>query len=105
VYKDVAYVMKRNKVVLFIISLVFILLFSACTSKPVEWNGQIEYFENLILEDNIELDIYAYVGAMDYVWVGTVEEVTSNVLTGKGNDGFFSYYQINTVKNIKGKLA
>ena len=71
--------------------LIIILLLSACEKNVVQWNGQIEYYANLLLVDDIEKDNHAYVKQMDYVWVGKVDDIISNVISESED---YSYYRI-----------
>ncbi len=96
--------MKKN--VLLIAALCVLLTLSGCSKKTVEWNGNVEYYARVSMVVD-ETDLYAYVGVVDYVFVGTVEEVVRNVIPdepgGSGED--LSVYKLRVVKNLKGELA
>ena len=44
-------------------------LLSGCSSKTVTWNGDVEYYAHVSMVVD-ETDLYAYVGVVDYVFVG-----------------------------------
>ena len=82
-----------------------LMLFSACQQREVVWNGETEYFANLLMVEDVS-DPCVYVGLADYVFVGTVEQIDRIVLPDKRKqheDGFSSY-QIRVDQNLKGNL-
>lgn len=82
-----------------------ILALFGCSSKTVDWNGAVEYYAHVNLMVD-ETDLYAVVGAVDYVFVGTVEEIVQNVIPDEpdgSND--LSTYKIRVDENLKGTLV
>lgn len=96
--------MKKNR--LLCVLLCTILLLSGCSSKTTAWNGNIEYYAHVSMVVD-ETDLYAYVGAADYVFVGTVEETVRNVIPDKpgSSEEDLSVYKIRVDENLKGKLT
>ncbi|MCR5042169.1 MAG: hypothetical protein K6C36_08760 [Clostridia bacterium] len=90
----------------FITMIVIMLSFSACGKTTVEWNGKTEEMANLLMVSDIT-DLYEYVGLVDYVFVGTVDEIEHNVIPEKTKEHYDSYseYRINVDKNLKGNLV
>ncbi len=79
---------------------------SACGKTTVEWNGETENMANLLMVSDIT-NLYEYVGLVDYVFVGTVDEIERNVIPDKINEHNDSYseYRIIVYKNLKGRLV
>ena len=90
----------------FITIIVVMVSLSACGKTTVEWNGKTENMANLLMVSDIT-SLYEYVGLVDYVFVGTVEEIEHNVIPEKikeHNDSY-SEYRIIVDKNLKGNLV
>ena len=89
--------MKKFHLNLLILSALFCILFSltSCGAKSVTWNGDTEYYAhvNMVVD---ETNLYEYVGAVDYVFVGTVEKIVKNVIPDEPNssDADLSVYKI-----------
>lgn len=70
------------------------------------WNGDTEYYAhvNMVVD---ETNLYEYVGAVDYVFVGTVEKIVKNVIPDEPNssDADISVYKIRVDENLKGELS
>ena len=77
-----------------------------CSAKTVTWNGDVEYYTHVSMVVD-ETDLYAYVGVVDYVFVGTVEEIVQNVIPDEpgGSDEDLSVYKIRVDENLKGELV
>lgn len=78
---------------------------AGCDSR-VTWNGKTKELVLLSMVNDVS-DMYKYVGMVDYVFVGTVEENINNVLPKKIKDheDYYSSYKIHVDKNLKGELA
>ena len=89
-----------------IILLVLTLLLSACAKATVEWNGKTEVMADLLMVSDIT-DMYEYVGIVDYVFVGTVEEIEHNVIPDRieQHEDSYSEYRIRVDRNLKGNLV
>lgn len=74
-------------------------LLTSCAAKPVEWNGKTVYTHVTMGID--ETNLFGYVGAVDYVFVGKVTEAAYAVT--EENDK--SSYKIHVEKNIKVELV
>lgn len=100
--------MKKFGFNLFMLSVIFLILFSltSCGAKTVAWNGDTEYYARVSMMFD-ETNLYEYVGAVDYVFVGTVEKVVVNVIPDEpnGSDEDLSVYEIRVDKNLKGELT
>lgn len=96
--------MKKN--ILLCVLLCTILPLLGCSAKTVTWNGDVEYYTHVNMAVD-ETDLYAYVGAVDYVFVGTVEEIVQNVIPDEpgGSDEDLSTYIIRVDENLKGELV
>ena len=100
--------MKKFHLNLLILSALFCILFSltSCGAKSVTWNGDTEYYAhvNMVVD---ETNLYEYVGAVDYVFVGTVEKIVKNVIPDEPNssDADLSVYKIRVDENLKGELT
>lgn len=96
--------MKRNTV----LGLLFCMILSlaGCSAKTTTWNGNVEYYAHVSMVVD-ETNLYEYVGIVDYVFVGTVEEIVKNVVPDEpgGSDEDLSVYKIQVDKNLKGELA
>lgn len=98
--------LKRRKVGILLLAILLSFTLSACSKNEqvVEWNQEdVEYFKHISLSID-ETNMYEYVGAVDYVFVGTVSEVKNNLIAEKG-DSDISTYEIQVEKNIKGELV
>lgn len=97
--------MKKN-ILLGALFLMILSLLSGCSSKTVTWNGDVEYYAHVSMVVD-ETDLYAYVGVVDYVFVGTVEEIVQNVIPDEpgGSDEDLSIYKIQVDENLKGELV
>ena len=86
--------------------LVLSLSLSSCTKATVEWNGKTEVLADLLMVSDIT-DMYEYVGIVDYVFVGTVEEIKHNVIPDKirKHEDSYSEYRITVDENLKGNLV
>ncbi len=86
--------------------LICIFSLAGCSAKNVTWNGDTEYYAhvNMVID---ETNLYEYVGAVDYVFVGTVEEIIKNVIPDvpNGSDTDLSVYKIRVDENLKGELV
>lgn len=93
---------------LLILSVLFCILFSmaSCGAKTVTWNGDTEFYAhvNMVVD---ETNLYEYVGVVDYVFVGTVEEIVKNVIPDEpdSSDADLSVYKIRVDENLKGELT
>lgn len=86
--------------------LCIILPLSGCSAKTVTWNGDVAYYAHVNMAVD-ETDLYAYVGAVDYVFVGTVEQTVQNVIPDEpgGSEEDLSLYKIRVDQNLKGELV
>ncbi len=78
----------------------FSIFLVGCSRDEIVPNGEVVYNHvNLSMD---ETDLYSYVGTMDYVFFGTVEEVVENEV-----DSNFPYmiYQVKVNENLKGNLV
>ncbi len=95
-----------EKKVLLGVLVCIILLLAGCSASTVTWNGNTEYYAhvNMIVD---ETDLYQYVGIVDYVFIGTVEEIVKNVIPDApgGSDEDISVYRIRVDENLKGRLV
>ena len=100
--------MKKFNFNLLILSVLFCILFSltSCGAKTVTWNGDTEFYAHVIMVVD-EPNLYEYVGVVDYVFVGTVEEIVKNVIPDEpnGSDADLSVYKIRVDENLKGELT
>lgn len=71
-----------------------------CSQNEIVPNGEVAY--NHVLLNIDETDLYSYVGAMDYVFVGTVEEVVKSEVD---NDFPYIIYRIKVNEDMKGNLV
>lgn len=96
--------MKKNASLIAVLCV--LLTLSGCSAKTVEWNGSVEYYAHVSMVVD-ETDMYAYVGVVDYVFVGTVEDVVRNMIPDEpgGSDEDLSVYKLRVDKNLKGELA
>ena len=94
-----------KKAIAAILCLLLILFLSGC-EKHAPWNGKTEELAELLMVEDVS-DLRSYVGMVDYVFVGTVEEIVDDVLPNKGkrHEDYFSTYKIRVDKNLKGELA
>ena len=86
--------------------LMCVLFLSACsTGKVIEWNGELEYYHVTMIYD--ETDMYETAGQVDYIFIGTVDEVLSNVVDYNTSDSMDTYscYSITVKENLKGSLV
>ena len=79
---------------------------AGCSTKTAAWNGNVEYYAHVSMVVD-ETNLYEYVGAVDYVFVGTVEETVKNVIPDEpgGSDEDLSVYKIKVDRNLKGELV
>ena len=91
--------MAKKRVFRFFILLVSCLFLSSCANHPVQWNGNTVYTHITMALD--ETDLYQYVGAVDYIFVGVVQEANTNIT----EDNDKSTYKIEVTDNLKGELA
>ncbi len=82
------------------------LLFTAGCTRTVQWNGEKAELAELYMVVDVT-DGYAYTGMVDYVFVGTVTEVISDVLPTKAkkHEDSYSTYRIHVDENLKGNLT
>ena len=88
-----------------IVTMLFLFFISGCSRKTTEWDGKSEVFAELFMQIDVR-DMYVYVGTVDHVFVGTVEEIERNIISEKSRkheDGY-SIYQIHVDENLKGEL-
>lgn len=78
-------------------------MLAGCTEKVVSWNGDVEYYSHISMNID-ELNMREYVGAVDFVFAGTVDKIVSNLISVDSGDDL-STYQIHVDRNIKGKLV
>lgn len=86
--------------------LICILFLSACSSqKVIEWNGEMEYYHLTMVYD--ETNMYETVGQVDYIFIGTVDEVLDNAVdyNTSNNMDTYSRYAITVEENLKGELT
>lgn len=95
--------MKRIIASALCILLVFSL--SGC-SRDVVWNGKTEAIARLSMVQDIS-DMRKYIGMVDYVFIGTVEEIIDDVLPSKikKHEDYYSSYKIHVDYNLKGELV
>ena len=91
-------------IVLLLFCALFTLL-SACQQSQITWNGETEYFAKPLMLSDVS-DPYVYVGIVDYVFVGTVEQIDRIILPDKlkQHEDSYSIYQIRVDQNLKGNL-
>lgn len=88
--------MKKILAVALTLALVFAL--TGCNSKT-EWNGEILYNHVTMTFD--ETDMYQYIGAVDYVFVGKITEENRIIKDVQS----MSSYKIEVLHNLKGELS
>ena len=95
-----------KRIVLSLMILALSLSISGCSSKTVEWNGKTQELANVLMMEDVT-DLYRYVGIVDYVFAGTVEEIEKNVIPVKSrkHEDSYSVYKIHVDRNLKGNLA
>lgn len=93
-----------KKLILF--AAVMALSLTACGKKSVEWNGNTEIMENALMISDIS-NLYEYAGIVDYIFVGTVNEIEQIVIpeNAKQHEDHYSKYRIRVDKNLKGELV
>lgn len=95
--------MKKLMALVFIFVCVLCLCLTAC-NKQKSWNGETE----CLGEVSMVLDftnLYEYVGIVDHIFVGTVEEAEYYIPEKRTEyEQSFSKYQIRVDKNLKGEL-
>lgn len=89
----------------FVVNLLLILGLAAC-GKDVTWNGETESMGELLMVFDVT-NPYENAGIVDYVFVGTVEEIESIIIPDRRTEyeQNFSKYRIHVDKNLKGKLV
>ena len=98
--------MKTKRCIATIFILICILALSSCSSpKIIEWNGELEYYHITMIYD--ETNMYETAGQVDYIFIGTVDEVLRNVVDYNTSDSMdtYSYYSITVNENLKGTLV
>ena len=96
-----------KKILLCIVCVAFIsALLIVSTGDDVTWNGETECLGQLTMVLDFT-NPYEYVGIVDYVFVGTVDEIEDIVLPDKRTEfeQSFSTYHIRVDKNLKGELV
>ena len=95
-----------KRFIIFVVIFGLLLDISACSIKTVEWNGKTQELANVLMIEDIT-DLYRYVGLVDYVFVGTVEEIEKNVIPAKNrkHEDSYSVYRIHVDRNLKGNLT
>lgn len=86
--------------------LICVLFLSACSDqKVIEWNGEVEYYHLTMVYD--ETNMYETVGQVDYIFIGTVDEVLDNVVDYNTSNSMDAYsrYAITVEENLKGELT
>lgn len=86
--------------------LICILFLSACSNqKVIEWNGEMEYYHITMVYD--ETNMYETAGQVDYIFIGTVDEVLDNVVDYNTSNSMDTYsrYAITVEENLKGELT
>ena len=89
----------KKRIFCFWLLFVSCLFLSSCANHPVQWNGNTVYTHITMALD--ETDLYQYVGAVDYIFVGVVQEANTNIT----EDNDKSTYKIEVTDNLKGELA
>lgn len=81
-----------------------ILGLTACSSKTVEWNGEMESYRLIMAYD--ETNLYEITGTVDYIFIGTVDSVINNVVDYNSSAKYAAYssYKITVGENLKGEL-
>ena len=94
----------KKWVALFLSVMLFLSL--TCCDKAVVWNGKTEELAALLMVEDVS-DRSRYVGMVDYVFVGTVEEIIQTVLPNRSrkHEDNYSKYKIHVDQNIKGTLT
>lgn len=91
-----------KKLTICFICLLLIFVLTSC-SNNITWNGNIE---NLAIV-NMTFDCsnpYEYAGIVDYIFVGTVEDIES-IIISDNSDQTDSVYKIRVDNNLKGELV
>lgn len=95
--------MKKRIALLLALVCVLCLCLTAC-NKHETWNGETECLGEVTMVFDFT-NLYQYVGIVDYVFVGTVEEAEYNIPEKRTEyEQSFSKYQIRVDKNLKGEL-
>ncbi len=87
-----------KKIIALFLTMMLVLFLAGCNSKT-EWNGKILYNHVSMVFD--ETDMYQYIGAVDYVFVGKITEENSIIKDVQG----MSSYKIEVLQNLKGELS
>ncbi|MEI5905966.1 hypothetical protein WAK64_02645 [Bacillus spongiae] len=86
---------------IFVCIAIFSIYITGCSLKSeVEPNGQVAY--NHLTLDLDETNLYEYAGTMDYIFIGTVEEIVDDIVN---SDFPNRIYRIKVNENLKGKLV
>lgn len=95
-----------KKSIAFVALFGIILSLGGCSTKVTTWNGDVEYYAHVSMVVD-ETNLYEYVGAVDYVFVGTVTEIIKNIVPDEPGapDEDLSVYEIHVDKNLKGELV
>lgn len=86
--------------------LICVLFLSACSGqKVIEWNGETEYYHLTLIYD--ETNMYETAGQVDYIFIGTVDEVLDNAVDYNTSNSMDAYsrYAITVEENLKGELT
>lgn len=93
-----------KKLIVLIVCL-YLTLFVISCGKDVTWNGKTECLGELTMVLDFT-NLYEYVGIVDHVFVGTVEEAEYSIPEKRTqHEQSFSTYQIHVDKNLKGELT
>ena len=96
--------MKKNLLCVITVALVSALLIGA-SGDEVTWNGETGCLGQLTMVLDFT-NLYAYVGMVDYVFVGTVEGRDAVIPDRRTEyEQSFSKYSIHVDRNLKGELA
>ena len=93
----------KMKIALMLICTLFL---SACSGqKAIEWNGEVEYYHLTMVYD--ETNMYETAGQVDYIFIGTVDEVLDKVVDYNTSNSMDAYsrYAITVEENLKGELT
>ena len=83
------------KGIIYAVWLCLLLVLSGCAAKVTAWNGKTEYYAQVCMTID-PTNLQEYVDAVDYVFVGTVQETIKNVISEKDD---YSTYRIHVDKN------
>ena len=66
--------------------------------KRIEWNGEVEYYHLTMVYD--ETNMYETVGQVDYIFIGTVDEVIDNVVDYNTSNSMDAYSRFILKKKV-----